>query len=87
MTNPTRDALLQFLGELGKSRIDDYGEAFDLLRERLVGREGMDDPELDARFRSAMGRVDARVFRHGERLRTSLYRRKADLKPGDEAAG
>jgi hypothetical protein len=81
--NPTRDALMRVLADLGKSNIDDYAEAFELLRDRLVGRDGADDPELDARFRSAMGRIDARVFRSGERLRTSLHRRKNDRKPDD----
>src|SRR5688500_12913503 len=56
-SNPTRDALMRILADLGSSNIDDYGEAFELLRDRLVGRDGEDDPELDARFRSAMGRM------------------------------
>ena len=85
--NPTRDALMQILGELAKSNIDDYAEAFEMLRDRLVGRDGADDPDLDARFRSAMGRIDARVFRKGERLRTTLYRRKSDRKPDDDMPG
>jgi hypothetical protein len=84
-SNPTRDALLALLTELGKSNIDDYAEAFEMLRDRLVGRDGEEDPELDARFRSAMGRLDARVFRNSERLRTTHFRRRGDAKPDDDS--